>query len=77
MNTYHSDIMNAYKNAEKRVEIYNQIIKDHKKLLKNYEKGSKEYEEIKELIAFVKGLDDYKKMNREVLFCMLGMANFK
>ncbi|MBE6047936.1 MAG: hypothetical protein E7213_05965 [Clostridium sp.] len=76
MNMYDSDLVKIYKNAERRVTIYNEVIKDHKKLLKQYDKNSKEYEEIKELINFVKNLDDYKKVNKEAFLCMLGMMNF-
>lgn len=76
MNVYDSDLMESYRNAEKRVKIYDEVIKDHKKLLKQYDKDSKEYKEIRELIDFVKGLDDYKKMNKNVLYCLLGMAKF-
>lgn len=77
MAVYDSYLMESYRNAEKRVKIYDQIIKDHKKLLKQYDKDSKEYKELRELIDFVKGLDDYKKVNKEVILCMLGMMNFK
>ena len=71
-----TSLMESYRNAEKRVEIYNQIIKEHKKLLKQYDKDSKEYKELRELIDFVKGLDDYKKVNRDAVLCMLGMVKF-
>ena len=71
-----TSLMESYRNAEKRVEIYNQIIKEHKKLLKQYDKDSKEYKELRELIDFVKGLDDYKKVNRDAILCMLGMVKF-
>lgn len=76
MSIYDSNLIESYKNAEKRVKIYDQIIKDHKNLLKQYDKNSKEYEELRELIDFVKGLDDYKKVNKEVILCMLGMMKF-
>ena len=76
MHIYDADLMESYKNAEKRVKIYDEIIKDHKKLLKQYDKDSKEYKELRELIDFVKNLDDYKKVNKEVLLCMLGMMKF-
>lgn len=76
MSIYDSNLMESYRNAEKRVKIYDQIIKDHKKLLKQYDKNSKEYEELRELIDFVKGLDDYKKVNKEAILCMLGMMKF-
>lgn len=76
MNGYDSDLMESYRHAEKRVKIYDQIIKDHKKLLKQYDKNSEEYKELRELIDFVKNLDDYKKVNKEVLLCMLGMMKF-
>lgn len=76
MHTYDSHLMESYKNAEKRIKIYNEVIKDHKKLLKQYDKDSKEYKEIRELIDFIKSLDDYKKVNRDALICMLGMMKF-
>ena len=76
MSIYDSNLIESYKNAEKRVKICDQIIKDHKNLLKQYDKNSKEYEELRELIDFVKGLDDYKKVNKEVILCMLGMMKF-
>lgn len=73
MSTYTSNLMESYKNAEKRVEIYNQIIADHKKLLSQYDKDSEQYKELRELIDFVKNYDDYKKVKKEVILCMLGM----
>lgn len=76
MSMYDSTLMESYRNAEKRVKIYDEVIKDHKALLKQYDKDSKEYQEIRELIDFIKGLDDYKKVNREVILCMLGMMKF-
>lgn len=76
MNAYDSHLMESYRNAEKRVKIYDQIIKDHKELLKQYDKDSNEYKELRELIDFVKNLDDYKKVNKEVFLCMLGMMKF-
>ena len=76
MSLYDSALMESYRNAEKRVKIYDEVIKDHKKLLKQYDKDSKEYKELRELIDFVKGLDDYKKVNKEVILCMLGMMKF-
>ena len=69
-------LMENYKNAEKRVQIYDQIIKEHKKLLKQYDKNSKEYKELRELIDFIKGMDDYKKVNKDIILCMLGMIKF-
>lgn len=77
MGIYNLDLVENYKKAQKRVEIYNQVIKDHKELLKKYDKDSKEYKEIRELIDFIKGLDDYKKVNKETILCMLGMIQFK
>ncbi|MDO5516661.1 MAG: hypothetical protein Q4F66_03845 [Clostridium sp.] len=77
MNTYCSDLLTSYREAEKRVKIYDEVIKDHKALLKKYDRDSKEYAELKEMIDFVKGLDDYKKVNKDVLYCMIGMMNFK
>lgn len=76
MNNYYADLANSYKEAEKRVRIYEEVIKDHKALLKKYDKNSKEYKEIKEMIDFVKGLDDYKKVNKNALYCLIGMINF-
>lgn len=76
MTVYDSHLMESYRNAEKRVKIYDQIIKDHKELLKQYDKNSNEYKELRELIDFVKNLDDYKKVNKEVFLCMLGMMKF-
>lgn len=76
MTVYDSHLMESYRNAEKRVKIYDQIIKDHKELLKQYDKDSNEYKELRELIDFVKNLDDYKKVNKEVFLCMLGMMKF-
>ncbi|NME82694.1 hypothetical protein [Clostridium sp. SM-530-WT-3G] len=76
MNDYSSDLLKSYKEAEKRVQIYDEVIKDHKALLKKYDKNSKEYKEIKEMIDFVKGLDDYKKVNKNALYCLIGMVNF-
>lgn len=76
MTVYDSHLMESYRNAEKRVKIYDQIIKDHKELLKKYDKDSNEYKELRELIDFVKNLDDYKKVNKEVFLCMLGMMKF-
>ena len=76
MSMYDSQLMESYRNAEKRVKIYDQIIKDHKELLKQYDKDSNEYKELRELIDFVKNLDDYKKVNKEVFLCMLGMMKF-
>lgn len=76
MNNYCSDLLSSYREAEKRVKIYDEVIKDHKALLKKYDKDSKEYAEIKEMIKFVKGLDDYKKVNKSALYCMIGMLNF-
>ena len=43
MNDYSSDLLKSYKEAEKRVQIYDEVIKDHKALLKKYDKNSKEY----------------------------------
>lgn len=34
MGIYNLDLVENYKKAQKRVEIYNQVIKDHKELLK-------------------------------------------
>lgn len=76
MAVYDPHLMESYRNAEKRVKIYDQIIKDHKELLKQYDKDSNEYKELRELIDFVKNLDDYKKVNKEVFLCMLGMMKF-
>ena len=76
MTLYDLNLIETYNKAQRRVEIYNQVIKDHKELLKKYDKNSKEYKEIRELIDFVKGLDDYKKVNNETLLCMLGMMQF-
>lgn len=76
MTVYDLNLIETYNKAQRRVEIYNQVIKDHKELLKKYDKNSKEYKEIRELIDFVKGLDDYKKVNKETLLCMLGMMQF-
>ena len=76
MTVYDSHLMESYRNAEKRVKIYDQIIKGHKELLKQYDKDSNEYKELRELIDFVKNLDDYKKVNKEVFLCMLGMMKF-
>ena len=76
MTVYDSHLMESYRNAEKRVKIYDQIIKDHKELLKQCDKDSNEYKELRELIDFVKNLDDYKKVNKEVFLCMLGMMKF-
>ena len=76
MTVYDLNLIETYNKAQRRVEIYNQVIKDHKELLKKYDKNSKESKEIRELIDFVKGLDDYKKVNKETLLCMLGMMQF-
>lgn len=75
MRDYYADLVNSYKVAENRAKIYDDVIKVHKADLKNYSKNSKEYSEITEMIKFIKAMEDYKRVNKNMMICLFGMSN--
>lgn len=71
MNKYYSELLQSYKVAENRAQIYHSVIKEHKQELKKYNSKSREYKEIKEMIKFIKQMDDYKKAYKSMIVSLL------
>lgn len=73
MYSYHFDVLDTYRKAEKRANIYQSVIKEHKKELRKHKSESKEYKEIKEMIKFIKQMDDYRKVYRDMIVSMFAL----
>lgn len=67
MNQYYSELLQSYKVADRRAEIYHSVIKEHKQELKKHSSKSKEYKEIKDMIKFIKQMDDYRRVYKSMI----------
>lgn len=74
MSSYYSSLINDYRASERRATIYAAVIKEHKNEMKRLNHKSKEYKEIKDMIKFIKQLDDYKKVYRNMIVSMFAMS---
>lgn len=74
MNTYYSSLIKDYRNAEKRALIYDSVIKEHKSEMKKLNHNTKEYKEIKDMIKFVKNLEDYKRVSKTMILSLFAMS---
>lgn len=70
MNQYYSELLQNYRVADNRAQIYYSVIKEHKQELKKHSNKSKEYKEIKEMIKFVKQMDDYKRVYKNMVISL-------
>ena len=74
MSNYYSNLINDYRASERRAIIYDSVIKEHKNEMKKYNHKSKEYKEIKDMIKFIKQLDDYKRVYKNIIVSMFAMS---
>lgn len=76
MNSLATDlsIVNEYREMEKRANIYDEVIKEHKLVMKKVGRDSEEYREIKDMIKFVKNMKDYKRTNRKLMLYAFAMS---
>lgn len=70
MNQYYSELLQNYKISDMRARIYHSVIKEHKQELKKHSSQSREYKEIKEMIKFIKQMDDYKRVYKNMVISL-------
>lgn len=74
MDNYYSSLIETYRNSDKRATIYASVISEHKNEMKKYNRKSKEYKEIKDMIKFIKQLDDYKRVYKNMILSMFALS---
>lgn len=74
MDSYYSSLIENYRNSDKRATIYASVINEHKNEMKKYNRKSKEYKEIKDMIKFIKQLDDYKRVYKNMILSIFALS---